>query len=260
MSRRFIFLSLLLGLVFLAAVTINCGSSSSSTSKGCTGGPYNLAGNWTLTVSNNGSSVSGPGVISSSGQALFFQTTTAVPAPGDTWVLPAITGTCSFSGALLSYDTPLSGGSTGGDILNGSVTSATSISANGSSGNSYELAASSPLTGSVAVPSGTMSAQVEGAIFVDQWQLTFSPTGKNASVIFNGSDGQGCTLTGSFTEQGTSPVFDVLITYAGCPVTGTVNGLGFESSSDYFNMNAGAADTYLYAVSSNGASVFEIFP
>jgi len=260
MSRRFVFPLLLLGLTFLAAVTINCNNSSSPKPMGCTGGPYNVAGDWTLTVSDNGSSISGPGVISSSGQALFFQTATAGSASGDTWVLPAITGSCSFSGALLSYDTPLSGGSTGGDILNGSITSATSISASGTSGNSYALAPNSPLTGSVAVPSGTLFAQVEGQIFVDQWQVTFSPTGENASMILNGSDGQGCTLTGSFTEEGTSPVFDVLITYTGCPVTGTVSGLGFESSSDYFNMNAGATGTYLYAVSSNSASVFEIFP
>src|SRR5208283_6059171 len=102
---------------------------------------------WTLTVSSNGSSVSGPGVIGSSGQALFFQTTSTVAAPGDTWVLPAITGTCSFSGALISYDTPLSGGSTGGDIVNGGVASATSISANTASGSSFALAPSSPLTG-----------------------------------------------------------------------------------------------------------------
>ena len=41
-----------------------------------------------------------------------------------------------------------------------------------------------------------------------------------------------------------------------CPITGTFTGLGFESSSDYFNLNNGNSDTYLYANILNGADTF----
>jgi len=85
-------------------------------------------------------------------------------------------------------------------------------------------------------------------------------------MSFTGVDVDACSVVGTFTQEGGNVsnlnVFDVSITYAGsiCPATGTITGLGFESSSDYFGITGGATGTYFYAISSSGAAVFEIFP
>jgi hypothetical protein len=69
----------------------------------------------------------------------------------------------------------------------------------------------------------------------------------------------GCEATGTFTEVGTSNVFDVSITLTPtCPIIGTFTGIGFESSSDYFGLNSGGADTYLYADILDGTNTFVI--
>src|SRR5208282_2878607 len=53
MSRRIV---LSLSCLFLiGALAVSCGSSNSS-SKACTGGPYNVVGNWQLTVTDTGGS------------------------------------------------------------------------------------------------------------------------------------------------------------------------------------------------------------
>jgi hypothetical protein len=73
-------------------------------------------------------------------------------------------------------------------------------------------------------------------------------------------------VSGTFNQEGgdlsTLNVFDTSITFSGsgCPATGTLTGVGFESSSDYFSMNGKAQGTYFYAASSSSAAVFEIFP
>jgi hypothetical protein len=43
-----------------------------------------------------------------------------------------------------------------------------------------------------------------------------------------------------------------------CPITGTFTGIGFESSADYFGLNGGHADTYLYADILDGTSTFVV--
>ncbi len=205
-------------------------------------------------------------MISSSGQALFFQTSNSVPAPGDTVDLPTITGTCSFSGTSTAYGTSASGGGTATATVQGKVNSATSITGTISNGNTLSLVPNSPLTGSVSAFTGNMIGSIGGWIGPGNlWQLTFSPTGNNASMSFNGADLDGCNVSGTFTQEGgnasTLNIFDVSISYsgAGCPVSGTVTGLGFESNSDYFGVTGGAPGTYLYAVPSTSATVFEIF-
>jgi hypothetical protein len=117
------------------------------------------------------------------------------------------------------------------------------------------------LSGSVTALSGSLIAEIEGAANPAIWTLNFSPAGAGASMSLSGSDNQSCNVTGTFTQEGSSNVFDVSMTFtgSGCPA-GTLSGLGFESNSDYFQMNGGAAGVYLYAASSKSASVFEIFP
>jgi hypothetical protein len=72
----------------------------------------------------------------------------------------------------------------------------------------------------------------------------------------------GCLANGTFTEVGTSNVFDVSLTLMPtCPITGTFTGLGFESSTDYFGPNGGHPDTYLYMniLDSTNSFVMEIY-
>jgi len=71
--------------------------------------------------------------------------------------------------------------------------------------------------------------------------------------------GAGCNVSGTFNQE-TGNVFDVSLTLSGdsCSVS-SITGLGFESSSDYLNVNGGAAGTYLYAVSSSSDLVLEVF-
>lgn len=262
--RKFAFLALCACLILTCAITISCGGSSSPSKTGCTGGPFDVVGDWTLTGSGSSGSSSGPGVINSSGLAVFFQTSTSEPAPGDTLVLPTITGICSFSGTVTAYGTPASGGGAASNSVQGNVESATSITAKIANGNTLSLAASSPLSGPITAFSGSgWIAEIEGWTGDNVWQLTFAPTGNNASMNFSGSSNL-CDISGTFTqEQGGASdlnVFDVSITYSagiGCPPSG--NGIGFESSSDYFNLNGNAQGTYLYAASSSSASVLEVF-
>jgi hypothetical protein len=262
MLRSFVLPLSFICLGLLAAVIISCGSSSGS--KGCSGGPYIVVGDWTL--SSGGAS--GPGIINSAGLAVFFQTSAATGnAPGDTVVMPTITGACSFSGNAMSYNTPSSGGFTASIPVTGSVTSATSISGTISNGTPFTLTPNSPLSGSPTALTGSLDGTIEGWTGAGNlWQMTFAATGSGAGMSFSGSSADGCNISGTLSQEGgnlsTLNVFDVSITYTGtnCPATGTVTGLGFESSSDYFSVTGGATGTYLYAASSNSASVFEIWP
>lgn len=73
-------------------------------------------------------------------------------------------------------------------------------------------------------------------------------------------------MTGTFTQEGSNNVFDVTmtITGTGCPMgqaPGTVTGLGFESNSDYFDLNGFQPSTYLYAdLLGSAPFVIEIYP
>jgi hypothetical protein len=252
-------------LVFIAGLSIGCGSSSNLIMP-CTGS-YNLVGPWQITVTTSSGTVKGYGAIDSAGLALFFDN--AQPAStGDTLQMPTLTGACSFSGNVTEYSEP--GGPRSGvvltDAVGGNVTSSTAISGTltGSPTGTISVASFSPLTGAVTAVSGAKTGAVQGA-FNGQpvlLALTFTPSGTSNNMNFATTNLAGCEANGTFTQQSTSNVFDVSITLMPtCPMTGTFTGVGFESSSDYFNLNGGNADTYLYADILNGSNTFvmEIF-
>ncbi|HTW58577.1 MAG TPA: hypothetical protein VMD99_10615 [Terriglobales bacterium] len=265
----------LLCLAAWCAIAVGCGGSSSAPNANCAGGPYNVAGDWQTTFTSGSASLTGYGVINSSGLALFFDNSAPGFQTGDTLELPSITGACYFSGSFISYGEPgsVQSGSTAvvTDSAQGNVTSATSITGtfSGTTSGKFTMAPSTPLSGSPVALSGTLTAQSQGAftngemLALLKLNLTFAPTGTGASMSFSGSDGVSCNASGTFTEESTDNVFDVSITLAGasCAVTGSLTGLGFESNTDYFNMNDNTAGTYLYAdiLNSSNTFVLEIF-
>ncbi len=245
----------------LCAAAVGCGGSTQSTNPVCTGGPYDVVGDWTLDVSGGGGASSGPGVVDSSGNAVFFQTSTTTPALGDTVTMPSITGTCSFSGTAIAYGTPISGGGSATDAVTGKVNSSTSINGTLSNGNSFTLTPGTPLSGPVIVPPDEMYAQVQGAESLDEFDMGFG--GSTTSMSVTGNNNTGCIASGTFAQAGAGNVFDVSITFSGttCPPAG-ITGVGFESTTDYFGFsgNPQLTGTYLYAVSSNSATVMEFYP
>jgi hypothetical protein len=254
MLRKSVLLVSFTCVVFLAAAIISCGGSSSG-SKACTGS-YNVVGDWNLTI-NDAEGVAG--AIDSAGEALFFDNV------GDVAAMPTITGACSFSGTVTVYDSSLGTppDTSASASVTGNVTSSNSIggTVTTSSGPvNFSLTPITALSGSPTVPSTAMQAEVEAATTPDILTLTFS--GTSSSMSFTGGDRFQCTASGTFSQAGASNVYDFTITFSGtgCSATGTVSGLGLESNTDYFNMNGGAAGTYLYGMSSSSAFVMEIFP
>jgi len=253
-------------LAFLCAVLTNCGSSSGSGGGGTGGGPYDVVGNWQTNVNTSVGAIPFVGVINSHGQALLFGD--AIPDMqdisyvGDTWEMPTITGASSFSGTTFLYaalGSQLPGGGTVEIVsMQGKVNSATSITGQNSNG-SFTLKAFSPLTGSVTAFSGRTS----GYFDANGFDLTFTPTGSGQSMSVTGSNTFGCDVSGTFAQDGSNNVFDVSMTITGtvdCPITGSMTGLGFESNSDYFNINEWRPGTYLYAdMLGSTPFVFEIY-
>ncbi len=268
MLGRFVFLFSFAALVLIAALTMSCGSSSNSGIKPCTGGPYNVVGDWQITVSTGSGAVTGYGAIATAGLALFFDNSQPASA-GDTLQLPTITGACSFSGSLTAYSEP-GGPSTGTiltDSIQGNVTSAPAISGTltGSPPGTISAVPFSPLTGSVAARAGARTGSVQGALNGQPvlLPLAFTPSGSNNSMSFTTNvittnPNQGCIVSGTFTEVGTNNVFDVSITFAptNCAITGTFSGIGFESSSDYFGIAGSVPPPYLYADILDSADTF----
>jgi hypothetical protein len=251
-------------LVLVGGLAMSCGSSNSGI-KPCTGGPYDVVGDWQITVSaTGGGSVTGYGAIDTAGLALFFD------ASGDTLQLPTLTGTCAFSGSITSYGEPgppPNGGIEVTDTVTGSVNSATSITGSftgtGTPSGTISAAPFAQLTGSVTAVSGSKTGAVQGSFNGTPILLatTFTPSGSNNSMSFATTNLAGCEANGTFSEVGTGNVFDVSITLvqgSTCPITGTFTGIGFESSSDYFGLNSGSADTYLYADILDGTNTFVI--
>lgn len=266
MSRKFV-LSLSLACLFLiGALAVSCSSSSSS--KPCTGGPYNVVGDWQLTVKDTGGSpVTLYGAIDSAGLALFFDS--SIGNSGDTVELPALTGACSFSGNIAAYAEPggPNSGSSAVDPAQGNVTSNSAFNGSftGAATGTFSATSFSPLTGAGAVTavSGSKTGAVQGALNLQPVLLpaTFTPAGSNNSTSFTTSNAlENCTVTGTFTEVGTDNVFDVSMTFSGtgCAISGTFTGIGFEASTDYFDVNGGQADTYLYADILDGTNTFVI--
>jgi hypothetical protein len=255
MSRNFLISLSFLCLLAICAMITNCGSSSKS-GGGNGGGPYDVVGDWQLTLS--GSSTTGYGVINTTGLALFFDNL------GETLELPTITGASSFSGTATIYEP---GGASSTATVQGNVNSATSISGtlSGNGSGSFTAASYSAVT-SVTALSGAMTGESwSGALL----ELTLSPSGSNASMSFTGSNGISCDVSGTFTQEGgnvaTLNVFDVSMTFSGtgCPTltTTAITGLGLESSSDYLNFNSGSPGTYLYAdmLDPAGPFILEIY-
>jgi hypothetical protein len=249
----------LASLALLAAITISCGSSSSN-STACTGGPYDVVGNWQVNLTSSGGSDTFYGAIDSAGLALAFDNNSAQVSTGDTLQLPTLTGACSFSGTATAYAEPTGVAQSPLSLTaQGNVASATSItgSYSGTATGTFTAASFKPLTGSVTALSGTVTGEAEGAPNGKPvlYPFTFTPTGSgsNSNMSFTTSLALSptCTVSGTFTQVTTANVFDVSITFAGttCALTGTFTGLGFESSTDYFGFTTGTSSTgpFLYA-------------
>ena len=271
MSGRFALFFSFAALLLMGALTINCGSSSGAQS--CTGGPYNVVGDWQMTVTDAGvaGSLAMYGAIDSAGLALFFDNSISTATTGDTAQLPALSGSCSFAGNITAYAEP--GGPDNGSVVAdstlGNVTSNSTFNGtfSGAASGTFSATSFSPLTGSVTALSGEKTGSVQGALNSQAvlLPLSFTPGGSNNSMTFatNPALSPNCTVTGTFTEVGSNNVFDVSITFAGasCAITGTFSGIGFEISTHYFAANGGNQGTYLYAdiLDSGNTFVMEIF-
>ncbi len=259
MSRRFVLLLSIVALAVFGVITISCGSSSSTTNTACTGGPYNVVGDWNGTFVGSGTT-NAIGAIDTSGLAVFFDTS------GDTALLPSITGTCSFSGSETIYSSFINGGGSAVGTAIGTVNSATSITGAeniGGGSATFTLSPAAPLSVAPTALSGNMIGQVGGG--GDLLNLAFTPSGTGAGMNFTGTDiTTSCTVNGTFTQQGTTNVFDVSYSIAssGSCTASTSSGIAFESSTDYFAVNGLQTVTYLYAdvLGPAGAFVVEIYP
>ena len=258
MSRKIILLLSTASLALIAVITISCGSSSTSTA--CKGGPYDIVGDWQVSLTSSSGSDTLYGAIDSAGLAMAFDNSSAQQSTGDTLELPTLTGTCSFSGTVTAYAEPTAVARSPLTLsASGNVASATSItgSYSGSATGSFTATSFKPLTGSVSALSGSVTGEAEGApngVGV-LYPFTFTPAaaGTNSNMSFTTSlvTSPNCTVSGTFTQVSTANVFDVSITFAGtsCTLTGTFTGLGFESSTDYFSFTTGTSATgpFLYA-------------
>ncbi len=258
-------------LALIAMTTISCGSSSSSpaTKPTCTGGPYDVAGVWSTDLYISVYPVEA-GVISQSGLALFFDNA------GDENIMTGITGACSFSDNLIldiglvnypvggnSYSFPVQGNVQPGPVITGTVSDPS-----GPQSFVYtpfpQGITPTALNSSMTLID-TSAPSFNGASV--QVQVVPSGTGNIADLTLSGTNGLDCSLTGTFKQEGSTAqnlnVFDVSLTFTGttCPVTGTITGLGFESSVDYYNFTYfPPTGTFLYAMSADSANVFEFFP
>lgn len=274
MLRKIILLLSLVSLAMIAVISISCASSSTSGSKSCTGGPYDIVGNWQVNLTSSGGSDTLYGAIDSAGLALAFDNNSAQQSTGDTIELPTLIGTCSFSGTVNAYAEPTSIVQTPLSLTaSGNVTSTTSITGSYSGSATGTLTATSfkPLTGSVTALTGTVTGEGEGSPngMPVLYPFTFTATGSgaNSNMSFTTSlaTSPNCTVSGTFTQVTTANVFDLSITFAGtsCALTGTFTGLGFESSTDYFSFATGTSATgpFLYAdiLASNNTFVMEFW-
>ncbi len=263
MLSKFVLWLCFVCLLVVGALTVSCGSSGS---KPCTGGPYNVVGDWQMTVTDTGQNpLTMYGAIDSAGLALFFDNSS--DDSGDTAELPALTGsTCAFSGDVIAYGEPggLKSGTSASDPASGNFSSSSALTGTftGAVTGTFSAQSFSPLTGTVAAVSGAKTGvMIQGPLNGPPVLLPvmFTPAGSNNSMSFASTNLAGCEVNGTFTEVGTSNVFDVSMTLMPtCPITGTFPGIGFEGSTDYFSLNGGNADTYLYADILDGTSTFVI--
>ena len=259
-------------LVLVAALITSCGSSNSHLGTSCTGGPFNVVGDWQGTLTTGGMKQNVTGVINSQGEALFFDSDSSSsgdPAFGSVAVLPAITGACSFSGTTTAYSSAGAGGGTATGSTQGTVNSATSIDASVtvlSNVATFALSSFSPLSGSPTSLVGSRGGAIEGAS-PSLLPLTFTPgSGNNMTFTNDMALAPNCSTSGTITQEGTTNIFDISIDFSGtaqgCPAPATISGLGFESNTDYFGATGTnpVPGTYIYAISSTSAFVLEVYP
>jgi len=268
--NKFVPFICLASLVLIAAMTISCGSSSSATKPTCTGGPYDMVGDWGL-LFDNSPYESWAGVINTVGLGIFFKsnTTNLVPFFGSELVIPNITGACSFSENLTYYVTRAweGGGEVYSDPVQGTVQSGPAIRATiteGTYSDSFLGLPQSPFTPTALTSTMTIFDESSPVGDLVTAQVIPSGTGNSADMTLSGTDGLNCNVSGTFTQEGSNAanlnVFDVSLTFTGtgCQVTGTIQGLGFESQYPYFFSNA--SGTFLYAMSADSADVFWFCP
>lgn len=275
LSRWALFLSLA-SLTLIGVMAMSCGSSSSATKPTCTGGPYDVVGDWAIDVGGVGGPYF-PGVINTAGLGVFFEAnpTNLDRNAGSEIVIPSVTGACSFSENLTYYVTRavLGGGGAYPYPVQGNVQSGPSISGTISEPDGPQTFVGIPpspftptaLTSTMSLvdTSSPASCLRPGCV---QVQVVPSGTGNSADMTLSGTDGFNCNVSGTFTQEGSNAanlnVFDVSLTFTGttCQVTGT-KGFGFESPSDYFNFTPyPPSGTFLYAMSANSADVFVFYP
>jgi hypothetical protein len=258
MLRKLLLLSSFVSLALLAAIITSCGGSSSS-STACSGGPYNVVGDWQGTVSANGVNTSLVGAINSSGSAVFFDNT------ADVATVAPITGTCSFSATMNLYASEIDGDGSLSGTASGNVTASTisgTADINSQTG-SVSLSSYSPLSGAVSVPSSDVAGEVQGQVETD-FITSLTVGGTSGSITYAGTDINDCSINGTFTEEGTNNVYDVTFDVSGSSgsCSGSFTGIGFESNSDLLDADDSATGTYLYAVlnTSSAPFVLEIYP
>ena len=275
-SRWALLLSLA-SLTLIGVMAMSCGSSSSATKPTCTGGPYDVVGDWAFNLNGSGGPYF-PGVINTAGLGMFFEAnpTNADLNAGSEIVIPSVTGACSFSENLTYYVTRavLGGGGVFPYPVQGSVQSGPSISGTISEPGgpqSFIGIPQSPFTPTALTSTMSLNDTSSAYACLDPGcvhvQVVPSGTGNSADMTLSGTDGFNCNVSGTFTQEGSNAanlnVFDVSITFTGttCAVTGTIQGFGFESPSDYFNFTPyPPSGTFLYAMSSNSADVLVFYP
>ena len=256
-------------LLVLAAVIISsCGSSGTHLGTTCTGGPFNVVGDWQGSFSGGGNTTNAVGVINSSGQALFFDDSAGgTPGSGSVLAMPSITGTCSFSGtatAFGSFGLPNASGSVQGNV-NSATSISGSVSSSGGTG-TFTLTSFSPLTDTPTSLAGARGGDIQGAS-AGLLPLTFTPgSGNNMTFTNDMALAPNCSTSGTITQEGTTNIFDISIDFSGtaqgCPAPANISGLGFESNTDYFGATGTnpVPETYIYAISSTSAFVLEVYP
>lgn len=238
-----------IGLVLSTLVLTACGGGSSSNNSPTTA---DVQGTWSGTYSISGGSSNVPvtSVIEQGGYGFFLDD------QGVIYVLPSLTGSTTLSGTVTAYapaGTTFQNGLTQEQFsLTGTASSISisgTFSGNGETG-TFSLAPYSPYAGSPSIVAG-------------QWQGYYSGAGSSAVDItvnsngtFSGNDATGCAINGSLSQVSGNNLFNVSATSTGNGCAGNLNGLGFESSTDYFGLFGGAAGTYFYVGASNANSAF----
>jgi hypothetical protein len=199
-SRLALFVSFT-SLVLVGVMTIGCGNSSSGGKTGCTGGPYDVVGVWSLTLNNNNTAPIIPGVVNSSGLAVFFDNF------ANELVMPRVTGSCSFSGNLTFYIGLINfGGRTSysaqGNVDSGPVISGTFSTSTGSQ--SFIATPFPSLSGPPTALNSNMTLVDESSPSTDRLQIRVMPSGigNTANMTLSGTDGLNCNVTGTFTQEG----------------------------------------------------------